>query len=409
MNFWNELREGLTISTSALRANKLRSGLTTLGIVVGIVTVTLMGTAIEGLDKAFKQSVSVLGSDVIYIARGGWFVNSYEAWLKVEKRKPITLEQVRQLESQLNMAQAVAPVAESRQPIRYKNRNSGSVFVLGSTDRLQAVNAVGVGVGRFFTESESEGGRPVIVIGTEVATNLFKQEIPLGKSVYLGGKKFEVIGILEAQGKFMGQFSLDNVVMVPIKHFLGNFRRFPDYQIRVKAANPENTEELVEETRAILRKIRRVRPGDEDDFAINRQEELLNTFAKVGGTIASAGLFITGLSLFVGGIGIMNIMFVSVAERTREIGVRKAIGAKRRTILIQFLTEAALICLFGGFIGIAIAWPTTFAISQFLPATMSFKIIGIAILVSLVTGVVSGFFPAWRAARMNPVDALRSE
>ncbi|HEY6226896.1 MAG TPA: FtsX-like permease family protein, partial [Verrucomicrobiae bacterium] len=147
----------------------------------------------------------------------------------------------------------------------------------------------------------------------------------------------------------------------------------------------------------------------DDDFAINKQEQFLETFNRVGGTIATAGLFITGLSLFVGGIGIMNIMFVSVAERTREIGVRKAIGAKRRTILIQFLTEAATICLLGGLVGISIAWPMTRLINRFMPTHMSLQIIGIAILVSLVTGVVSGFFPAWRAARMNPVDALRSE
>src|SRR5439155_13525349 len=161
--------------------------------------------------------------------------------------------------------------------------------------------------------------------------------------------------------------------------------------------------------RGVMRKIRHVPPGKEDDFAINKQEQFLETFNRVGGTIATAGLFITGLSLFVGGIGIMNIMFVSVAERTREIGIRKAIGAKRRTILIQFLTEAATICLLGGLVGLAIAYPLTLLLATFMPATMSIPIVGIALLVSLLTGVASGFFPAWRAARMNPVDALRNE
>src|SRR5437762_8302811 len=147
----------------------------------------------------------------------------------------------------------------------------------------------------------------------------------------------------------------------------------------------------------------------EDDFAINQQDMLIQTFNRVGGTIASIGLFITGLSLFVGGIGIMNIMFVSVAERTREIGIRKAIGAKRRTILLQFLIEAATICLIGGAIGLGIAWPVTLLMQRFMPAILSLDIVGIALLVSLVTGVLSGFFPAWRAARMDPVDALRNE
>jgi putative ABC transport system permease protein len=158
-----------------------------------------------------------------------------------------------------------------------------------------------------------------------------------------------------------------------------------------------------------MRRIRHVAPGQPDDFSINQQDQFVEMFHRVAGTIGAIGLFITGLSLFVGGIGIMNIMFVSVAERTREIGIRKAIGAKRRTILLQFLIEAASICLLGGLIGLAIAWPVTFVIQRFLPATMSFTVMSIALLVSLVTGVLSGFFPAWRAARMNPVDALRAE
>jgi putative ABC transport system permease protein len=158
-----------------------------------------------------------------------------------------------------------------------------------------------------------------------------------------------------------------------------------------------------------MRKIRRVRPGDDDDFAINQQDQFLKAFNRVAGTIATAGLFITGLSLFVGGIGIMNIMFVSVAERTKEIGIRKAIGAKRRAILMQFLTEAAGICLLGGLIGLAIAWPLTLVLGRFMPATLSLPLVGLALLVSALTGVAAGFLPAWRAARLDPVEALRNE
>ena len=168
-------------------------------------------------------------------------------------------------------------------------------------------------------------------------------------------------------------------------------------------------DESKEELRGVMRKIRKVDPGADDDFSINQQEALTTAFGRVSSVIASVGLFITGLSLFVGGIGIMNIMFVSVAERTREIGIRKAIGAKRRAILLQFLTEAASICLFSGLVGLAIAFPLTFAIGKFLPAHMSLTVVVVALLVSLLTGVISGFFPAWRAARMNPVDALRNE
>jgi putative ABC transport system permease protein len=168
-------------------------------------------------------------------------------------------------------------------------------------------------------------------------------------------------------------------------------------------------EDAREEVRAVLRRLRHLAPGDPDNFAINQQDQFLDMFHQVAGTIGLVGIFITGLSLFVGGIGIMNIMFVSVAERTREIGVRKAIGAKRRTILLQFLIEAACICLLGGLIALGLAWPTTLLLNRIMPATLSLWIAGLALGVSLLTGVLSGFFPAWRAARMNPVDALRNE
>jgi len=171
----------------------------------------------------------------------------------------------------------------------------------------------------------------------------------------------------------------------------------------------QNVEDAREELRGVFRKIRRLPPGREDDFAINSQDTFLDTFKRVGSTMATVGLFITGLSLFVGGIGIMNIMFVSVAERTKEIGIRKAIGAKRRTILIQFLSEAASICLLGGLIALGITWPATLLLARLMPATISLPTVGVALLVSLLTGITSGFVPAWRAARMNPVDALRSE
>jgi putative ABC transport system permease protein len=168
-------------------------------------------------------------------------------------------------------------------------------------------------------------------------------------------------------------------------------------------------QEAMEEIRGVVRKLRKVPPGMEDDFSLNQQDILVKTFHRVGGIVASVGLFITGLSMFVGGIGIMNIMFVSVAERTREIGVRKAIGAKRRAILVQFLIEAATICLLGGLLGLAVAFPASLALKKFLPASMSFLVAGLAILISLITGLVSGFLPAYRAARMDPVEALRSE
>jgi putative ABC transport system permease protein len=409
MNLLTELKEGLWISWDAIRANKLRSILTTLGIVIGIVTVTLMGTAIDGLNRAFLKSISILGADTLYVSRTGWFIDSYEEWLKVEGRREIGLAQVREVEKQLTLARAVAPFVDARASVKYKNRNSGRVTVIGTTDQFLFTGGSTVASGRFITAEESDGGRPICVIGSEVATNLFQLESPLGKRVKVGMQPYEVVGVLDKQGSFLGAFSLDNQVIIPVKQWMSQFWHDPDFQIQVKVAEIKQLDDATEELRGVLRKIRHVPPGKDDDFEINRQENFISTFHRVAGTIATVGLFITGLSLFVGGIGIMNIMFVSVAERTKEIGIRKAIGAKRRTILLQFLMEAASICLLGGLLALSIAWPLTMLLGRFLPATMSATVVGVALLVSLLTGIVSGFLPAWRAARMNPVDALRNE
>ncbi|HYV28583.1 MAG TPA: ABC transporter permease, partial [Candidatus Eisenbacteria bacterium] len=315
----------------------------------------------------------------------------------------------RAVEKQMTLARAVAPTVDTGEPVKYKNRNATNVRIIGTTDQFLFTGGVTVSQGRFMTAAEVEGGRPVCVIGSEVATNLFQLEPPVGHKITVRMQVFEVVGVLEKQGSLLGEMSLDNQVLIPVKQFVAGFWSDPDYEIQVKVANLKKLDEATEELRGLMRKIRRVPPGEPDDFTINQQEQFIEKFHSVAGTIATVGLFITGLSLFVGGIGIMNIMFVSVAERTREIGIRKAIGAKRRTILLQFLSEAACICLLGGLVGLAIAFPLTLLLSKFMPATMSLSVVGIALLVSLATGVASGFFPAWRAARMNPVDALRNE
>jgi len=409
MNLFTELKEGLSISWSAIRANKLRSILTTLGIVIGIVTVTLMGTAIEGLNRAFLSSISFMGADVLYVHRFNWFNHSQEEWMKMQKRRPITLPQADALQRQLTLASAIAPTADTDQRVQYKKRRSDNVTITGTTEQFLATSSVSIAQGRFLSTSEIEGGRPVCVIGAAVATNLFQRESPLGNKIMIGPRSFEVVGVLEKLGSFLDGGSLDNQAIVPLKQFITVFLNYPDYVVQVKVGQLEQIEEAKAELRTVMRRIRHLAPNEPDDFAINQQDQFVDMFHRVAGTIASIGLFITGLSLFVGGIGIMNIMFVSVAERTREIGIRKAIGAKRRTILLQFLIEAAAICIMGGAIGLGIAWPLTLLMQQFMPATMSPMIVGIAFLVSLVTGVLSGFFPAWRAARMNPVDALRNE
>lgn len=408
MNLFTELKEGLSISWGAIRANKMRSVLTTLGIVIGIVTVTLMGTAIEGLNRSFLKTISFLGADVLYVSRFNWLADSREEWDKMEKRREISLAQVDALTKQLTLAAAVAPSAQCGESIQYKKHRSNSVDVTGSTEEFIATSGASVAAGRFFSSTEASSGRPVCVIGYMVATNLFPGESPLGKKVKIGGYPFEVVGVLDKLGGLLDGGSLDNQAIVPLKQFLTDFWGDPDYNIQVKVKDLKQIDEAKEELRIAMRRVRRLAPHQEDDFSINQQDQFVEMFHRIAGTIAAVGLFVTSLSLFVGGIGIMNIMFVSVAERTREIGIRKAIGAKRRTILLQFLAEAACICMLGGALGLGIAWPLTLVIRNFIPAVLSPLVFSIALLVSLITGVVSGFLPAWRAARMNPVDALRS-
>jgi putative ABC transport system permease protein len=409
MKLLGEFTEGLRIAWTAIRANKLRSALTTLGIIIGIVTVTLMGTAIEGLNAAFMNSVSSIGADVLYVQRRDWLIRSHQEWIEMRKRREFTLDQAKEIMDRVDFAQAMAPGDSHRASVKYGERSADGVRVFGTTWEFARVASLELMEGRFLSAAETDGGRPVCVIGSEVATNLFEGNPAVGHRLRLNGRGYEVVGVLEKRGSALGGESIDSQVVIPMRNFTLDFDPTPDITLQVKASEMMSLDDAREELRNIVRRVRRVPPGDPDDFSINQQDQLVNMFRQVAGTIGGVGLFITGLSLFVGGIGIMNIMFVSVAERTKEIGIRKAIGAKRRTILIQFLIEAAAICLLGGLMALAISWPVTLAMRQFIPATLSPLVVSLALAVSALTGIVAGFLPAWRAARMDPVDALRSE
>ena len=413
MNLLAELTEGTRISWEAVRANLLRSVLTTLGIVIGIVTVTLMATAMEALNAAFRDAISFIGTDVLYVDQREWFIDSNTKWEAMGKRSKITLPQVRAVEQEMNMAKGVAPtVMHGIASVSYKNRSSGFVMLIGTNEQFLVTGGVTLSAGRFMTKAEAEGSRDICVLGSDVAEKLFLNESPLGQRIHASSESLEVVGVLEKRGSVLGGMSLDNQVVIPLGKMFRGFKWDPSCTIQVKVGDAAHIDAAREELRGLLRKIRKVPPGKDDDFAINQQEQLLAQFGKVSAVIATAGFFITGLSLFVGGIGIMNIMFVSVAERTHEIGIRKAIGAKRRTILLQFLIEAASICLLGGVIALLIAWGLVAIAGHFLPTMrigLSPTVVLLALAVALVTGIVSGFLPAWRAARMSPVDALRNE
>jgi putative ABC transport system permease protein len=343
------------------------------------------------------------------VDRNEWFIGSDRGWNAAQKRPKISLTQARRLERELVGVRAVAPtVMHGIDSIQYGSRASGLVMLIGTTEQFLITGAITLARGRFMTEAETEGTRDVCVVGAEIAEKLLAGEEALGKKLRIRDQSLEIIGVLEKRGAMFGQISMDNQIIIPIGKMVRGFRWDPSCTIEVKVGDPANVAAAREELRGAMRKIRRVPPGMDDDFAINQQENLVAQFRRVSAVIATSGFFITGLSLFVGGIGIMNIMFVSVAERTREIGVRKAIGARRRTILLQM--EAASICLLGGIFALAIAAAAVAVARQFLPAvTLSPPVIALALAVSLVTGLISGFLPAWRASRMSPVDALRNE
>jgi putative ABC transport system permease protein len=407
MYFLLELKEGLLISFRAIRANKMRSVLTTLGIVIGIVSVTLMATAIEGVNRAFDKSAAAFGTDVLYVQKFPWVSN--EDWATIRNRRNLEVSYAAKIERQAMLSDAVAPVVGTGRRVANGNNAMENSFITGTTN--QYMNAAGstLADGRFFTLEESNGGRPVCVLGASVAENLFPRGDPIGKMIRVAGFPYTVIGVFEKQGGMFGQFTTDTRVFVPLFSFQNHFGGRRDVTIQVRVADLKQMEDAKLELEGIMRKARGLTPGKPNDFNINQQEILTQTFGPISLVIASIGLFITGLSLFVGGIGIMNIMFVSVTERTKEIGIRKAIGAKRRNILMQFLVEAAALCLIGGLIGLAIAFPLSLIVDQFLPTAMPLSVVFIAISISLVVGLISGFLPAYRAAKMDPVEALRYE
>jgi putative ABC transport system permease protein len=411
VNILAEITEGTRISWEAIRSNMLRSVLTTVGIVIGVVTVTLMATAMEGLNTTFLDTISFIGSDVLYVDREEWFVESDRKWERVAKREKITLAQVRAVERELPTAKAVAPfVIHPIDFVQHENRMSGMVMLIGTNEQFISTGGITLASGRFMTRAEAYGNRDVCIIGADIAEKLFTNAQPLGAKIHVGPEVLQVIGVLEKKGSLLGQLSLDTQVIIPVGKMVRGYRWDPSCIIHVKVADPTNMAGARDELRGVLRKIRKVRPGEPDDFAINQQEQLIVQFRKISAIIATAGFFITGLSLFVGGIGIMNIMFVSVAERTYEIGIRKAIGARRRAILLQFLMEAATICLLGGFLALVIARVLVQIARQWVPAlSLSPFVITLALSVAATTGIVAGFLPAWRAARMSPVDALRNE
>ena len=405
--FLTELKEGLAISFRAIRANKMRSVLTTLGIIIGIVSVTLMATAIEGVNRAFQKSAEAFGTDVLYIQKFPWVSN--DDWSTIRNRRMLEVSYAARIERQSMFAAAVAPVVATGRRVTYGDNSMEGGFISGTTSQYLATAGVSLGDGRFFTAEESNGGRPVCVVGATVVENLFPRGDPIGKTIRVAGFPYTIIGTMEKQGGIFGQFTADTRVFVPLNSFQNQFGGRRDVTIQVKVADLKQLDDAKLELEGIMRTIRGLTPGKANDFNINQQEILTQTFAPISLVIASIGLFITGLSLFVGGIGIMNIMFVSVTERTREIGIRKAIGATRGTIMGQFTLEAVTLCAVGGVIGVVIGSLLGYGLHWVLPSTVSIFWVALAFSSACAIGLVFGIYPAYKAASLNPIEALRYE
>ena len=400
----------MLIALKAINANKVRSSLTMLGIIIGITAVVSMSTAIKGIDNSFQQGISSLGTDVLYVDKWAWFSN--EDWWKLRNRKSIDMADYEEFKELAKLPTAVAPVINSQQTVKVGERRVEGVFLNGSNaDYVKTTNFT-FDQGRFYNDVESNASRQVAVIGSEISKKLFPRGDALDKVIKIGGANFKVVGVLAEQGSFiLGPWNPDNQVFIPIGSIFKNFvaEHRGTVTLNVRAPNPAMVEETKAEAEGVMRKVRGLKYDEENDFSINQQEGLMENYNSVVGVIQIAGLFITGLSLFVGAIGIMNIMFVSVRERTKEIGIRKAIGARRRTILVQFLLESSAICLLGGIAGLIAAILGSMMLNQYFPTSIQPDAVVIAIGVSALTGILSGFAPAYTAAKLDPVESLRYE
>jgi putative ABC transport system permease protein len=408
-----QLQDLLKLSAAAVGTNKLRSGLTILGITIGVFSVVGVMTALSAVRQSIDSGLSVFAANVFEISKypAIQFDGSRARW---RNRPNITPRQAMDFARRMGDEGVAVTIygVDRGERIRFEDRRtSPNNSIFGTNENFLLTNKYDIARGRNLTESDIEFNRTVIVLGADIAEELFPDQDPLGQSVVADEDRYTVIGVLEARGKLFGS-TMDNIVLIPVTRFVANnWSRWRSMDIAVMA--PSAIEMGMVQDLAIghFRQVRGLQPEDDNDFEIYSNDSLQEAFANIALIVGTGGLLISAIALLCAGVGIMNIMLVSVTERTREIGLRKSIGARRRDILLQFLLEAIALSLMGGLAGILLGWlvGNLVAAQLSVPMIIPWLWIGVAIATCTAIGVGFGFFPALRAARLRPIEALRYE
>jgi putative ABC transport system permease protein len=409
-----DIKESALMAVDTLWVNKLRSSLTILGVSVGVLTVIFMVSIIQGLNKAFAEQIEALGSNSIWVTK---FDVSFGRQPSSEQlhRKDLTLEDADAIRNEAPSIVGVSPLRRKiAETVRYADKQSDTPILIGVTPYYEFTQSSYVGRGRFITDTDIRERSNICVLGQDLVKALFPYEEPLDKEVKIKGRPFHVVGVMEPLGNFLGQ-SRDNSIFVPITTFNKYYpdEPFPEvvFVIIVRPVSRAYVKSAIDEMTDILRRRRRVPPGAPNNFGISSQDALLDVYNQLTGATYLVLTAISFVALMIGGIGVMNIMLVSVTERTKEIGVRKAVGATKFNILSQFLIEAVVLTAIGGLAGLAVGEGASFLMNKYspLPAYVPLWAIGVGIGISAAVGIVFGLWPAWKAARLDPIEALRWE
>lgn len=402
------------MAVDTVRTNKLRSSLTILGVTVGVVTVMFMVSIIQGLNRSFAAQLEAIGTNIIYAVK---FDPSFGRQPTQEERirEDLTLEDADVLRAELRSIVGVSPLQRTlAETVRYKDKQSDTPILIGATPYYEDVHSQYVGRGRFLNDIDLSERTNVAVVGKDVVKALFPNEEPIGKEIKIGGRVFHVVGVMGDLGSIFGQ-SRDNSVFIPLTTFRKFWRDIPYplmiYTIVVRPTDRSQVKPVMEEMRDILRRRRGVAADEKNNFFISSQDSLLDIYNQLTGATYLVLTAISAVALMIGGIGVMNIMLVSVTERTKEIGIRKAVGGTQISILSQFLIEAMVLTGIGGVLGLIIGEIASLLMNWLspLPAYVPVWAIFVGIGVSALVGVVFGLYPAWKAARLNPIEALSFE